>query len=111
MSKMIHYTLNEEETKEFLKFDYGIDSKSGNETVGRTIIEVINSFEIKEDRLAFYAERVKAIAVKSIHNNRRVGTKVISGMADNYVHYLMLLSIKRFLFARENPEFREWLSR
>lgn len=101
MSKMVKFILTEEECREFVRFNYGIDSKSGNRTVGNTIVKVINSLEIREDRLDFYAERVKSIAVKMIHDNRRVGTKVISAMADNYVHYLMILSIRRFMAFRK----------
>ena len=46
--QIIKYQLTEEEIKTFLSSNYGINSKSGNKSIGKAIVEVINSFERKD---------------------------------------------------------------
>ena len=40
----VSYQLKEDEIKVFLSADYGVNSKSGNKTIGKEIVKTINSF-------------------------------------------------------------------
>ena len=90
--------MKEDEIKVFLSADYGVDSKSGNKTIGKEIVKTINSFHIKKDRECFYAQRVKDSAIKNLSQNKRVGNAIKIGIASNYVHQMMLYQIRTFLF-------------
>jgi hypothetical protein len=100
----VSYQLKEDEIKVFLSADYGVDSKSGNKTIGKEIVKTINSFHIKKDRECFYAQRVKDSAIKNLSQNKRVGNAIKIGIASNYVHQMMLYQIRTFLFYKMHPE-------
>lgn len=99
--QIVKYELTEEEIKIFLSSDYGINSRSGNRSIGKAIVEVINSFEIKKERECFYAQRVKNSAIKSLSQNKRLGIAVKMGIASNYVHYSIIYQIQHFIMYRE----------
>jgi hypothetical protein len=103
----VSYQLKEDEIKVFLSADYGVDSKSGNKTIGKEIVKTINSFHIKKDRECFYAQRVKDSAIKNLSQNKRVGNAIKIGIASNYVHQMMLYQIRTFLFFKKFPEYLE----
>jgi hypothetical protein len=105
--QIVKYQLTEEEIKTFLSSDYGIVSKSGNKSIGKVIVEIINSFEIKKERECFYAQRVKDSAIKNLSQNKRLGAAVKMGIASNYVHQMMLYQIKTFLLYKKHPEYLE----
>lgn len=106
-NQIVKYQLTKEEIKTFISSNYGIDSKSGNRSIGKAIVEVINSFEIKKERECFYAQRVKDSAIKNLSQNKRLGNVVRSGLASNYVHQMMLYYIKTFLLYKKHPEYLE----
>jgi hypothetical protein len=103
----VSYQLNEDEIKVFLSADYGVDSKSGNMSIGKEIVKTINSFHIKKERECFYAQRVKDSAIKNLSQNKRLGSAVKLGLASNYVHQMMLYQIRTFLFYKKFPEYLE----
>jgi hypothetical protein len=103
----VSYQLKEDEIKVFLSADYGVNSKSGNKTIGKEIVKTINSFHIKKDRECFYAQRVKDSAIKNLSQNKRVGSAIKMGIASNYVHQMMLYQIRTFLFYKKFPEYLE----
>ena len=105
--EFITYQLNEEEIKVFLSADYGINSKSGNKSVGKAIVQTIHSFQIKKERECFYAQRVKDSAIKSLSQNKRLGSAIKIGIASNYVHQMMMYEIKMFLYRKNNPRLLE----
>jgi len=103
----VSYQLEEDEIKVFLSADYGVDSKSGNKTIGKEIVKTINSFHIKKDRECFYAQRVKDLAIKQLSQNKRVGNAIKMGIASNHVHQIMLYEIKKFVFYKKHPDLLE----
>ena len=103
----VSYQLKEDEIKVFLSADYGVNSKSGNKTIGKEIVKTINSFHIKKDRECFYAQRVKDSAIKNLSQNKRVGSAIKMGIASNYVHQTMLYEIKKFVFYKKHPDLLE----
>jgi hypothetical protein len=105
IDEYVKYELTEKEIEIFLSADYGINSKSGNKTVGKMIIKVIDSFEIKKERHTFYAQRVKNLAVQNIAKNKRYAFSTRVEMASNYVHQMMMYEINMFLFYRNNPNY------
>lgn len=106
-NEFINYQLTEQEKETFLSADYGIDSKSGNKTVGKAIIKNIDSFHIKKDRECFYAQRVKDLTIKELSQNKRVGNAIKMGIASNYVHQTMLYEINKFVFYKKHPDLLE----
>ncbi len=107
MEEMISFTLSEKEISIFISADYGVNSKSGNKTIGKTIVKTIQSFEIKKDRECFYPNRVKDLAIKKLSSNNKVGSAVRLGLSSNYVHQMMLYQIKTFIFYKQYPQFLE----
>jgi hypothetical protein len=105
VDQYIKYELTEKEIETFLLADYGINSKSGNKAVGKMIVKVINSFEIKKERHTFYAQRVKNLAVQNITKNKRYAFSTRVEMASNYVHQMMMYEINMFLFYKNNSNY------
>lgn len=103
----ITYQLNEDEIKVFLSADYGINSRSGNKSVGKALVKTIHSFQIKKERECFYSQRVKDSAIKNLAQNKRLGSAVKIGIASNYVHQMMMYQIKMFVYHKQNPRLLE----
>jgi hypothetical protein len=103
----VSYQLNEYEIESLLSADYGIESKSGNKSVGKAIVKTINSFHIKKERECFYTQRVKDSVIKSLSQNKRLGGAVKMGIASNYVHQMIMYHIKTVLFYKMHPEYME----
>jgi hypothetical protein len=103
-NELISYRLSEDEVKQFVSADYGVDSKSGNKTIGKTIVEVMSSFEIKKERSCFYSQRVKDLTIQKLKQNRKAGPSIKMGIASNYVHYMIMYQIRTFIFYKNNPD-------
>ena len=105
---VVNYELNKEEIKLFLSANYGIDSRSGNNSIGKEIVNVINSLSISKDRETFFAQKVKDVTIKNLSKNKRLGDAIKLGISDNFVHQMILYEIRLFLFYRKNPEFLKY---
>ncbi len=105
---MIGYELDEKEIKYFLSRNYGIESKSGNRSIGKEIINTIHSFEIELDRQGLFAQRVKDITIKKLHKNKRLGNAVKAALSTNFLHQMILYEVNLFLFYRKNPEYLKY---
>jgi hypothetical protein len=106
--QMIGYELDEKEIKYFLSRNYGIESKSGNRSIGKEIINTIHSFEIELDRQGLFAQRVKDITIKKLHKNKRLGNAVKAALPTNFLHQMILYEVNLFLFYRKNPEYLKY---
>lgn len=105
--EMVSFSINEIEKKIFINADYGTDNVSANKKIGREIVKVINTFEIKKGRECFFHSRVKDQVMKNLGSKTKIGDELRIALASNYVHQMVSYQIKTFLFYKQYPQFLE----
>lgn len=91
----IIYCLTDERKNRILKADYRTNSKSGNHTIGKMLIEVLTEgIEIPENREMFANQMFKNIAIKRLKANSRIGKKTRAALVHGgYTSQCMMYEI------------------
>lgn len=105
--EMVSFSINDVEKKIFINADYGTDDVATNKKIGREIVKVINTFEIKKGRECFFHSRVKDQVMKNLGSKTEMGDELRIHLASNYVHQMVNYQIKTFLFYKQYPQFLE----
>jgi hypothetical protein len=102
--KLFNFILSEKEINYIIKDDYCTNSKSGNQSIGKTIVFALQEgVYLPESRNTFLPEMLKTKVIKNLSENKRLGKSVRMSLGSNATHVAIFQTI-RFIVGMRNLE-------